>query len=155
VRRDKEGYRLDDVPRAPMRVSRRVTLPDRTELPEGALVKPGHVTRWVRTWDARGRETNSRVNEFVAYGYEPVEMDTGGQCKNDLGLLMQAKPSCYADRVIDFSPKESLNPRLFLDQAHEMIERHNREVGEEVFQLHVGKDHGVTRRESVGMGDDD
>jgi hypothetical protein len=136
VRRDKDGFRIDPA-RAPMKVHRQRKLHDRTVVPEGAQVNPGAVTRWVRTWDDRGKESNVRVNEFKDFDYVPVLGADGREIRTDLGLLMQGTQQSYAERMLACSTPESLNPAMLVEQAQNLVESYSSTYGGDKFNLNV------------------
>jgi hypothetical protein len=159
VARDKDGFRSDP-PRAPLKVQKASYFDDMpedtdlTELPEDVTIKKGWVPRWVRPTDTFGKPSNTRVTEFKRFGYEVVKRADGSVCREDIGVLMQGPSDAYAKRVYKYTNKDALDSGKLMDHYHGIIEKHNREVGEEVFQLHVGKEHGSVRGTGVVEDDD-
>lgn len=157
VRRNEDGTRQDELPRAPFRVFTRRQRPDRSSMVDPVTQKrpecipEGWVTRWVRTRDHENRPTMMRVGEFEDFGYQPVTDQNGETIETPLGLAMMAPPEAYGERVREKQPPGAVFRDDALDAALDIEGDINRIAGEGAANVVTEADHG-RRRTLEGPG---
>jgi len=155
-REDEFGMTVDDRPRKaekprPWKVIPRRSRPDPTTIidpvtgkpPES--LKPGWVTRHVRTIDHSDRPTQARVAEFTDYGYEPILDKNGEAIVTRFGMAMQGPPEQYALRVTEKAPLGALNRDESLEVAMQWAEEANRAADQSVARVIVSDEHRTQR----------
>lgn len=156
-RRNDDGTREADLPRAAFRVIPRRQRPDATEAIDPttgkypASIPTGWTLRRVRLRDHENRPTQARVSEFEGYGYVPVTDANGEPIEDRLGLLMMAPPEAKAERTRDKTPPGANLRDDAFDAAMDIEGDINRIAGQGAASVVTEADHG-RRRTLEGPG---
>ena len=139
----------------PFRAFTRPVRKDRTAMTHPqtgeSLVKPGWACRWVRKTDSQGRPSDERLEEFKAWGYEPVTYRDGDGQEKPLeglfGVAMQCPLEHYAARQAEYTPVGAYNRYDLLEDAEAAVQELNRKAGTRAVALTAEEEHRSQRVE--------